>query len=378
MKHLLATLAMNFKLLKVLDLQGAPLDQLHEEVGNLLHLRYLSVKRTKVKIVPKSIGNLHNLQTLNLKHSLVSVLQIGILSRLHKLRHLIALSRDNIQRGVEIHGGIGHLEELQTLRDVAANDYEEGVNLVTIKELENLRQLRNLVIVNIKRENGKALCTAIKKMKHLETLMVRAMISDEILNLHSLSSPPESLQRLYLLGRLETLPNWISKLNNLTALSLRWSGLTGTRAIKALQAMPNLIELYVYDGYDGEQLSFDVRGFQKLEMLSLRSLKVLNSFIIEEGGLPMLSWLRIGACPQLKEVPSDIRNLRKLKSFLIMDMPTEFLARMTPDKGQDYWVVEHIPKVRILWTDGTNGHKMYTPQEFQDATEHRRVNDESE
>ncbi|KAF7149724.1 hypothetical protein RHSIM_Rhsim02G0080300 [Rhododendron simsii] len=81
-KHLLGTLAMNFKLLKVLDLLDAPLDEIHEDVGNLLHLRYLSIKRTKVNIIPKSIGNLHNLQTLNFKHSGVFVLQIGILSRL--------------------------------------------------------------------------------------------------------------------------------------------------------------------------------------------------------------------------------------------------------------------------------------------------------
>ncbi|KAI8567006.1 hypothetical protein RHMOL_Rhmol02G0087600 [Rhododendron molle] len=81
-QQLLGTLAGNFKLVKVLDLQGAPLDQLHKEVGNLLHLRYLSIKRTKVKIIPKSIGNLHNLQTLNLAYSQVDLLQIGILSRL--------------------------------------------------------------------------------------------------------------------------------------------------------------------------------------------------------------------------------------------------------------------------------------------------------
>ncbi|XP_058202691.1 putative disease resistance protein At1g59780 [Rhododendron vialii] len=136
-KQLLGTLAGNFKLLKVLDLQGARLDQLHEEVGNLLHLRYISVKGTEVKIVPKSIGNLHNLQTLNLKDSQVSVLQIGILSKLRNLRHLI----ENYV--LVIQGGIGHLEELQTLQNIEANDD-------LIKELENLSQLKKLYILNLK------------------------------------------------------------------------------------------------------------------------------------------------------------------------------------------------------------------------------------
>ncbi|KAL7176933.1 hypothetical protein ACSBR2_030296 [Camellia fascicularis] len=56
-KPILGTLAANFKLLKVLDLQCTPLDQLHKEVGNLFLLRYLSIRSTEVKIIPKSIGS---------------------------------------------------------------------------------------------------------------------------------------------------------------------------------------------------------------------------------------------------------------------------------------------------------------------------------
>ncbi|KAH7857697.1 hypothetical protein Vadar_015505 [Vaccinium darrowii] len=343
---LLSTLAMNFKLLKVLDLEDAPVDQIHQEVGNLLHLRYLSIKRTNVRIIPKFIGNLHNLQTLNLKYSLVDVLEIGILSRLHKLRHLITSARD-CEKGFKIQGGIGHLEELQTLWHMAANDDEEGFSLITIKELENLRQLRKLGILNLKRENGKALSTAIEKMKHLQSLRACAINSDEILDLSSLSCPPESLQFLSLGGRLERFPNWISKLDNLVSLKLWWLRLTGTCAIKALQALPNLIRLNLYNGYDGEQLFFNAGGFQKLKSLHLFGTMRLNLVIIEEGSLPVLSLLWIGRSPQLKEVPSGICNLRELKYLCIQDMPTEFLDRMKPDKGQDYWIVEHIPS-RIM------------------------------
>ncbi|XP_058201495.1 disease resistance protein RPM1-like [Rhododendron vialii] len=340
-EQLLATLARNFKLLKVLDLQDAPLDQLHEDVGNLLHLRYLSVKRTKVKIIPISIGNLHNLQTLNLEHSCVDVLQIGILSRLRKLRHLFVP-----WPGVKIQGGIGHLEELQTLHFVEANED-------LIKELENLRQLRKLGIKNLKKEHGKGLCTAIEMMNHLQYLAVyMAIDGDGTLDLHSLSSVPESLQHLNLNGRLGTLPNWISRFDYLVSLILSGSGLTDAHAIKTLQALPNLMQLYFRDAYDGEQLCFDVGGFQKLKKFYLRNGKELNSVVIEGGGLPVLNELWIGHCPQLKEVPSGIRNLRELKSLFFWDMPTEFLDRMKPDKGQDYWIVEHIPKVLIVFTDG--------------------------
>ncbi|KAF7149632.1 hypothetical protein RHSIM_Rhsim02G0078400 [Rhododendron simsii] len=357
-QQLLGTLARNFKLLKVLDLEDAPLDQLGEEVGNLLHLRYLSVKRTRVKIIPKSIGNLHNLQTLNLADSLVEVLQIGILSRLRKLRHLIG-------RDLMIQGGIGHLEELQTLRSLEANDD-------LIKELENLRQLRKLGIWNFKRERGKALCTAIEKMKHLQALRVWAIYDNEILDLHSLSSPPEFLRDLFLWGLLETLPNWISRLDNLVSLNLSGSGLTGDHAIKALQAVPNLIELRFCNAYDGEQLYFNVRGFPKLKLLYLEELEGLNSTIIEEGGLPVLKELKIVRCPQLKEVPSGILSLRDLESLVFRLMPTEFLDRMQARKGQDYWIIENIPTVKFLWTGGGLS-RFYTPREFQDVRESQRV-----
>ncbi|KAF7150141.1 hypothetical protein RHSIM_Rhsim02G0078500 [Rhododendron simsii] len=354
----------NFKLVKVLDLQGAHLNQLHEEVGNLLHLQYLSVKRTKVQIIPKSIGNLHNLQTLNLKESHVSVLRIGILSRLRKLRHLIG------NYGVEIQGGIGHLEELQTLKKIMANND-------LIKELENLRQLRKLSIKDVKREHANALYTAIEKMNHLQSLEVEFIQGNTILDLHSLSSPPKSLQRLYLIGHLEMSPNWISRLDNLVSLVLTNSWLTGAHAIKALQALPNLIKLSLYHGYDGEQLYFDVGGFPKLKSLYLLLLE-LNSIVIEEGGLPVLEVLVIRECPQLKEVPSGIRNLTKLKSLRIICMPTEFYDRMRPDKGQDYRVIEHIPKVQFAWNVGRVPLRMLTPREFQDVRESLRLNGESQ
>ncbi|KAI8567012.1 hypothetical protein RHMOL_Rhmol02G0088200 [Rhododendron molle] len=358
-KHLLGTLATNFKLLKVLDLLDAPLDEIHEEVGNLLHLRYLSVKRTKVNIIPKSIGNLHNLQTLNLKHSGVFVLQIGILRRLCKLRHLFGTY------GVKIQGGIGHLEELQTLCNVEANDD-------LIEELQNLRQLRKLGIMNVKRKHGKALCTAIEKMKYLQFLRVWATTGNEILDLHSLSSPPEALQQLFLSGRLEMFPNWISELHSLVALNLFWSRLTGTHAIKALQELPNLLKLHIFYGYDGEEMHIGVGGFPKLKKLYFDHLERLNSVIIEEGGLPVLKELQIGNCLQLKEVTSGIRNLRELKSLYFEDMPTEFLDRMKPNKGPDYWIVEHVPNVKFILV--MDGFKRYTLHEYQEARESRRLN----
>ncbi|THF94782.1 hypothetical protein TEA_007170 [Camellia sinensis var. sinensis] len=329
-KPLLGTLATNFKLLKVLDFQDAHLDQLHEEVGNLFLLRYLSIRSTRVEIIPKSIGKLQNLQTLDLKHSPVRELPFDI-SRLHKLRHLIAYSCNfeslgHVVVGVKIQGGIGCLEELQSLWFVETN-HDDGLSL--IKELEKLRQLRKLGITNLEREHGRALCAAIEKMKYLKRLSVRASSDDEILDLQyiSSSSPPQYLQCLCLTGRLEKLPDWIPKLQNLVGLSLTGSGLTKNDPTKALHVLPSLVRLVLSDAYDGEQLYF------------------------EEGALPLLEDLMIGPSPQLKEVPSGIYHLRNLKTLEFVGMPEELIDRMEPkpNQGKNYWIVEHIPRVE-LWS----------------------------
>ena len=59
-------LGANFKLLKVMDFEAAPLDHIPKDVGSLFHLRYLSLRNTKVKKLPKSIRKLQNLETLDL------------------------------------------------------------------------------------------------------------------------------------------------------------------------------------------------------------------------------------------------------------------------------------------------------------------------
>ncbi|XP_059637166.1 probable disease resistance protein At1g58390 [Cornus florida] len=126
-KPFLGMLFAKFKQLKVLDLEGAPFDNLTEEVGKLFHFKSSSLRDTIVKILPKSIGKLYNLETLDLKYSLVDELPCEI-SKLHKLRHLLAYDSNynvdsiiDIRRGVKVQEGIGHLKELQKLRYVEAS-----------------------------------------------------------------------------------------------------------------------------------------------------------------------------------------------------------------------------------------------------------------
>ncbi|KAM1054466.1 hypothetical protein ACFX2I_001811 [Malus domestica] len=350
----LSTLSGNFKLMKILDFGDAPLNHLPKYVGDLHLLKYLSLRNTKVKLLPESICNLQNLETLDLKQSLVYEIPAKI-NKLLRLRHLLAHYTDSSsrfrmisnERGVKIHDGIGCLQALQQLYHVETN--HGGINL--IKALEKLRQLRKLGLKNLKREYGRALCASIEKMNHLESLEVSTISEDEVLDLQSISTPPESIRFLYLKGPLEKLPSWIPKLQRLVRLRIFWSRLTDA-PLKALQNLPNLVELgFSFNAYDGVQLHFE-GGFKELRVLKLKHLPRLNSLIIDNGAMPLLRELQIGPSPQLKEVPSGIQHLRNLSSLRFVDMPKEFRQHMDPNNGQHYWIVEHIQDVLFSYKLG--------------------------
>ncbi|XP_059436691.1 disease resistance protein RPM1-like [Corylus avellana] len=338
-----------FKLLKVLDFEDAPIDYLAQEVGTLFHLKYLNLRGTKVKILPNSVGMLQNLQSLNLVQTPVRELPIEIF-RLYKLRHVSAHSHDfgiksslySIQ-GVKVHEGVGCLNELQDLSMIEANHH--GVGL--FEELGKLSQLRMFGISNMTTERGRALCTSIQKMVHLKILVVGSISEDELIDLESISLPPPSLMHIYLRGRLKKLPNWILELQNLVTLVLFFSSLE-EYPLSCVQALPNLITLSLNQAYDGEQLHFE-GGFRKLKKLTLREMKKLKMVEIDKGSLSSLEQLEIGPCPQMKEVPSGIQHLESLKLIDFYEMQREFVLRMQPDGGEDYWKVKKVTTIRLKY-----------------------------
>ncbi|THF95730.1 hypothetical protein TEA_025323 [Camellia sinensis var. sinensis] len=67
------------RLLNVLDLEGTPLETIPDEVFKLIHLKYLGLRDTNVKMVPKLIRKLENLETLDLQGTYVTKLPDEIL-----------------------------------------------------------------------------------------------------------------------------------------------------------------------------------------------------------------------------------------------------------------------------------------------------------
>ncbi|XP_017972645.1 PREDICTED: disease resistance protein RPM1 [Theobroma cacao] len=343
-----------FRLLAVLDLQATPITKFPVEVVNLYYLKYLSLRETKITVVPRFIGKLQNLETLDLKHAYATELPVEIL-QLQRLRHLLVYryefeSYDHFHSkyGFKAPERIGSLQSLQKLCHI---EVDQGS--VTLAELGKLTQLRRLGITKLRKEDGKKLCSSIQNLSSLRSLSIISIEEDEIIDVQHLISPPPLLQRLYLRGRLETLPHWIPYLHSLVKVYLKWSRLAED-PLASLQNLPNLVHLELVQVYDGETLCFKAGGFKMLKHLGLDKFDELKWVQVQVGAMPRVQKLSIQRCKSMEKVPLGIEYLTKLNVLEFFDMPHEFIRTLRLDEhGEDYWRVAHIPEVySTYWRDG--------------------------
>jgi disease resistance protein RPM1 len=352
------------KLLRVLDLQDAPLEAFPTEIVKLYLLKYLSLKNTKVKSIPSSIKKLQNLETLDLKHTYVTELPIEI-AELKRLRHLLVYRYEiesyahfHAKHGFKVAAPIGNMQSLQKLCFI---EVDQGSGALMV-ELGKLTQLRRLGIRKMRKEDGTALCSSIEKMIHLRSLSITAIKEDEIIDIHDISKPPQCLQQLYLSGCLEKFPQWIKSCNNLVKVFLKWSRLKED-PLMYLQGLPNLRHLEFLQVYVGETLHFNTKGFPSLKVLGLDDLQGLKYMIIEEGAMQGLKKLIIQRCGSFKHVPLGLEHLTKLKTIEFFDMPDELVISLLPNGGKDYWRVQNVPTVySTYWRDG--GWDVYSLETF--------------
>ncbi|KAF7850251.1 hypothetical protein BT93_L5685 [Corymbia citriodora subsp. variegata] len=347
-------LGCDIKLLNVLELQATPLSRFPVQVVDWYYLRYLSFRHTKVKTIPTSIGRLQNLETLDLKHTNVRRLPVEIL-KLQKLQHLLVYRYENISYSYYKYGfkalmEIGALQSLQKLCYIEADNER---NDIIMRELGKLTQLSRLGILKLRKEDGRALCSSVAQLTNLRAMSVASVEDNEILDLQHLTSPPQLLQRIYLKGRLEMLPNWLATLNSLVKLHLRWSRLKDD-PLESLESLPNLEHLELLQVYEAETICFISKGFKKLRILVLDNFDELRSMKVEEGAMPYLEKLTIQRCKLLEKLPSGIEYLTKLKVLEFFDMPDELVKKFVRDEqDKDYQKVAHIPEVYYgYWRDG--------------------------
>lgn len=323
-QYTLEMLCTESKLLKVLSLERFDFGRkLSKAIGDLVHLRYLSLRGSKFHELPYSIGNLKYLQTLDLRLPFSICLTIpNVIRNLNQLRHLylppLHTSTEKLQ--------LSHLSNLKILKnlDTRVSDYRDIFKLTALQKLS--------AVVELETEKLQAVCT------YLSTNSTR--LRDSSLRVrHFFQSGREltllkqlvgcvNLRKLDLIGTIDKLPEHGSFTRSLVKLTLRNSMLKED-PMATLEKLPNLHSLSLRkNAVDTNELHCTSQGFPQLRILEIQGQRSIENWTVEEGAMSKLQSLKIDECVNLEMVPEGIRYIATLRDLVIANMPDSFKNRI--------------------------------------------------
>lgn len=325
------------KFLRVIDIQGLELNRLPNEIGSMIHLRYLGLRCGHLEKLPSTIGNLVNLQSLILggRH----VLEVpAAFWRIATLRHVVA-------RFALPSRALGDLHSLQTLHGVQPRGWGGDYN-----PLGKAANLRSLELGELTSEHADALEAALENLDLLEHLALRGdPLPSSVFSVPSL----RRLQSLRLMGAMDEPegPSCAEDVRyirpNLTRLSM-WNTEVGQKFVDMLAELPSLAELtMMYDSYDGDRLAFVETGFPSLQKLKL-GLPELEEWTVAPGSMPGLGTLTLCRCARMQMLPEALAGMRELEEVVLYSMP-DIVSRIKEDEGQDYHKVKHVPVIQTIY-----------------------------
>ncbi|CAA0283495.1 unnamed protein product [Arabidopsis thaliana] len=325
------------KLLRVLDLEGAQIEggKLPDDVGDLIHLRNLSVRLTNVKERTSSIGNLKLMFTLDL--FVKGQLYIpNVLWKLHRLRHLCMPSDLDPKTKLDL----STLRNLQQLWDFP-------VGKCNPRDFLAMTSLRRLSI-NLSSQNTDfvVVSSLSKVLKRLRGLTINVPCEPMLppVDVTQLLSAFTNLCELELFLKLEKLPGEQSFSSDLGALRLWQCGLVDD-PFMVLEKLPNLKILQLFEGsFVGSKLCCSKNGFPQLHSLTLSQLENLEEWTVEDGAMMRLVTVELKCCNKLKSVPEGTRFLKNLQEVEIGNMTKAFKDKLISG-GEDFYKVQHVPCV---------------------------------
>ncbi|KAL9390283.1 hypothetical protein Peur_018888 [Populus x canadensis] len=329
--------------LLVLDLDGR-IECLPDELGDLIHLRYLGLYGSNLDELPGTLGNLKRLQTLDIRWcGKLRKLPIEIL-HIQQLRHL--LMSDSINDcEIRVPKGIGTLVNLHTLSGIYGGD-DIAIELIV------LTQLRELGVKRVSDDHASELFAAIKKLENLTSLSLEAegnYFEDTLFSIFpelDAFSPPPLLQEFFLRGGLIEMPVWFASMENLTRLTLSFSYLS-ENPTSVLQLLPKLKHLNLWEAYKARHIGKEfcnAGGFPALETLTIASGFLAEWTEIETGAFPRLRYLCFHNCGNLIFLPEGLQNISTLQDLCFYPWHPDLKRRLM---GEENYKIEHVPHI---WT----------------------------
>ncbi|KAM5554323.1 putative disease resistance RPP8-like protein 2 [Rosa sericea] len=340
-RNLLRPLCKDFKLLRVLkfeDMKAESEVELPSNIGNLVHLRFLSLKNSEIKRLPSSAANLVCLETLDLRCvEWISVKIPNVFWKMAKLRHLYLPLNHRVTEKLSW----ATLHNLQTLVNISSQD-------CALNDLIELTELRKLVLNAREPTEFKTLEEIMEArsitLNHLRSLSLVTGNGNGDIPTHIVLSCPHLL-KLQLYGRIKEFPE-DHQFSDLTKLTLEETDLQDCH-IRRLEKLTNLKVLSLRMGaFKSETMVFSEGGFLQLEFLSLLGLCELKKWTVERGAMPSLYKLHIGYCWGLEAVPDGLQHISTLKKLTIERMYREFCNRLGKE-GADFHKIRLVPSVTI-------------------------------
>ncbi|BBG92555.1 Disease resistance protein CC-NBS-LRR class family [Prunus dulcis] len=321
----------DFKVLRVLKVEGLQVItrvELPSEIGNMVHLRFLSVKRSEIKRFPPSLGNLVCLQTLDFRVLIYASMVIpNVIKKMKQLRHLYLPKKYRAKGKLEL-STLGHLQTL----------YYFSSKYCVLKDVGRLTNLRKLRIgLSSSLQNLEEILKSSGSMLN----RIRSLFVDVYNN----SCEEQAMQ---IVSSCRELPKELHNYPNLTKLELWRCGLKEDQ-MGILEKLPNLTILKLMGEVFEENtkiLVFSKGGFPSLQFLHVSNTHRITEWKVEEGAMPRLCRLEIEYCSRLTTLPDWLRYLTKLRELTFTGMGGEFHRRIEED-GEDFYKIQHVPSLVI-------------------------------
>ncbi|KAI3469801.1 hypothetical protein Pfo_026464 [Paulownia fortunei] len=338
-----------FNLLRVLDLERFDFgEKLSKAIGNLVHLRYLSLRGSQFSKLPSSIGNLKYLQTLDLRVPFLVCLTIpNVIGKLSHLKHLYLPPSHKSTSKLQL-CSLSKLEILKNF-DTRVSDYRDITKLTKLQkvaailtlEIENLAAIINCLEMEHNHIRDSSFRIRYDFQSEREFTVLRQLVG--FIHLHKLD----------LIGVINRLPEHCHFAPSLTKLTLRSSRLKED-PMATLEKLPHLHTLILRKyAFEGNEICCSPQGFPSLRILELQGLTSLEYWRIGEGAMPNLYCLKIDECINLRMVPEGIKFIDSLRELVIVNMPDAFKRRVQKvqeEGGEDIYKVGHIPSIKITET----------------------------
>ncbi|XP_052113233.1 putative disease resistance protein At3g14460 [Arachis duranensis] len=356
-------------------------DVFPDSIDKLIHLRYLDLSGSGIKVLPESLCNLCNLQTLKLKGCSQLTMLPNSMYKLVNLQHLDTRGT----RLKEMPKGMGKLKQLHILSKFVVGKQEDN----GIQELGGLLNLHGSLAIQ-KLENvvdaNQARSARIIDKKHIEQLLLEWSVSsgddmvsntrtDEHDILHGLQ-PHTGLKKLSVTRyKGKIFPDWMghSLYQNMTSVSLE--SCKNCCMLPSLGQLPSLKSLWI-ENFDqlksigkefykneGHQHSSPIAPFPSLETLKFYVMTCWEEWQLPDSeAFPQLKSLQIRGCRMLKgdmvsqvlmRIVSSSSDVSKVRQLKIQEYDEMWYGKMRLDGDRlsisgFECVVEYAFKARII------------------------------